>query len=148
MAISAILVAGVYYSFYFFNRQYYHFRQALQEREKAYTFEQQLRNDFSAADYVQDKGQRLHMVFPAKEVVYYFHRDFVLREQVGRQDTLYSGLRHYRLEEVETVRKDVLVRSLEVDLADAKGDLLRLLLYRSYSSEILVNGIQEQVWQE
>ena len=148
LAISAILMAGVFYSFHFFNRQYYIFTHKLREREHTYHFEQQLRKDFAGAAYVQDKGQRLHMVFPDKVVDYRFYRDFILREQAGRYDTLYLGLLHYQLEEVETARQELLVKGLAVELQNKEGEEQRLFLFRSYTSAILLNGIQEDLWQE
>lgn len=148
LAISAILMAAVFYSFHFFNRQYYLFTQNLQQREQSYGFEQQLRKDFAGAGYVQDRGQRLHMVFPDKVVDYYFYRDFVLREQAGRRDTLRQALLHYQLDEIETARQEVLVKGLRVDLQGREGEEQQLVLSRSYTSAILLNGIQQELWQE
>jgi prepilin-type N-terminal cleavage/methylation domain-containing protein len=149
LAISAILMAAVFYSFHFLNRQYYSFTQKLHEREQNYRFEQQLRKDFAAADYVQDGGQRLQMVFPNRVVHYHFYRDFILREQAGRQDTLFLGLLHYQLNELETSRQELLVKGLEVELQNQEGEGQRLVLSRSYTSAVLLNGIQEEdLWQE
>lgn len=143
ISISAILMMGVYYSFHFFNQLYYGFSEKLHSTEMLFQFENQLRRDFREAGYVQGEGKVLRMVCPQKQVQYSFGRDFVIREQAFRQDTIMLGILRYYTGEVENEYGDRLTESLQASFTDKEGVEHAFYLSREYTPERLLKTLEK-----
>jgi prepilin-type N-terminal cleavage/methylation domain-containing protein len=146
MAVSAILIAAVFYSFHYFNRHYQVLLRELEERQLQYAFEERLRRDFRDADYIIDGGQALKIWTGKGELEYFFYRDYLIRWQAARKDTLPYGLIRFSLEELSTEQQDRLVSGLQLSLQKEGADEFMLELYKEYSPEILMEGIKEKQW--
>lgn len=144
MAISALLMAAVFYSFHFFSREFQGLIRTLDQRQTQYQFESRLRKDFSEALYILDAGQALEMQGNKGRVDYQFYRDYLIRTQAGRKDTLPYGLLRFSIEELSTLSDDQLVNGLQLSLQrENSDDEFVLELYKVYSPEILMEGIKE-----
>lgn len=143
ISISAILMMGVYHSFHFFNQLYYGFSEKLHSTEMLFQFENQLRLDFRDAGYVQGEGKVLRMVYPEKRVQYSFGRDFVIREQAFRQDTIKLGVLRYYTGEVENKDGDRLIESLQASFTDEEGVEHAFYISRDYTPERLLKTLEK-----
>lgn len=143
VSISAILMMGVYYSFHFFNQLYYGFTEKLYSTEQLFQFEKQLRKDFQESDFVQGEGQVLRMTYPEKNVLYIFERDYLIREQALRRDTIGLGVLSYHTGEVENEHGERLTERVQVSLTDEEGIEYAFYLSRDYTPETLFRNLNE-----
>jgi hypothetical protein len=137
LMISSLLVVFMISGWYFINRFYLQMESSARQIRTVYQLDQQLREEFDKALWVNEINSGITLQLHQHEVSYEFFQMYILRKQNALVDTIFFEVEDYRIDYIKVINGQELITALRLYNKQAKNKQLHY--HKKYDAQTLLN---------